>query len=335
MTMDLDTFLVALYTIVDDLYQQHFAHYKPRRPGKRPEMSDSEILTLALCAQWHGTSERAFLRFAAQYWRSYFPRLLSQSATHRRIWGLIGILTRLSGAVAQELRAYAAPYQVLDNVPVPLMRRCRGDRHRLFGVEAGVGKGGTDRDWYYGCKLLLSVTPQGVITGFLLSPANTEERWTGEAFFCWRTDPERVPLNLDDLPRYRKGRKYIGPTGPQGPRFGVGPYSAEPYLADDGFHGAFWQAHWRQDYGARVLMAKNYIGDTARFWRRKHHSRRQIIETINGHLEEVFNLHFPQARSWWGLVARIAAKVAALNLGIWLNRYFGRPDLAFATLFNC
>ena len=36
MTVDLDTFLVALYTIVDDLYQEHFAPLKPQRPGKRP-----------------------------------------------------------------------------------------------------------------------------------------------------------------------------------------------------------------------------------------------------------------------------------------------------------
>ena len=83
MTIDLNTFLVTLYTIVDDLYQQHFAQFKPHRPGQHPQMSDSEVLTLALCAQWHGTSERAFLRFASQYWRAYFPRLLSQSATNR------------------------------------------------------------------------------------------------------------------------------------------------------------------------------------------------------------------------------------------------------------
>lgn len=29
-----------------------------------------------------------------------------------------------------------------------------------------------------------------------------------------------------------------------------------------------------------------------------------------------------------------AVKLVALNLGIWLNRLFGRPDLALATLFN-
>ena len=63
--MTLDTFLTALYCIVDDLYQQHYAPHKPKRRGKRPELSDSEVLTLIICAQWHGTSHRAFIRYAA------------------------------------------------------------------------------------------------------------------------------------------------------------------------------------------------------------------------------------------------------------------------------
>jgi len=33
MTLDLDTFLVALYTITDDLYRQYGAPRKPSRPG--------------------------------------------------------------------------------------------------------------------------------------------------------------------------------------------------------------------------------------------------------------------------------------------------------------
>ena len=66
-----------------------------------------------------------------------------------------------------------------------------------------------------------------------------------------------------------------------------------------------------------------------------HRSRLQVVETVNGLLEQVFHLHYPKARSRWGLLARVSAKVAALNLGIWLNRRFGRPDLAHATLFSC
>lgn len=337
MTIDLDTFLVALYSITDDLYQEHCAHHKPVRPGKAPELSDSEVLTLAICAQWYDRSERTFIRYAMKRWRAYFPRLLSQSAYNRRSRDLAGVLVHLVAVIAAELQAYLAPYQVFDTVPVPLMRRCRGQRHRLFGDEAAIGRGGSDKDWYYGCKLLVAVTDAGVITGFMLAPASTEDRWVADAFLCWRADAEASPLSLKDLPSpYRhSGEQYVGPTGPRWPRSGMGAVSQVPYITDNGFSGAWWEAHWRQDYGATLFTPKHYQGDNAKALRRQHSSWRQAVETINEHLEHVFGLHFPKARSKWGLLTRVAAKLVALNLGIWLNRLFGRPDFAFATLFDC
>jgi hypothetical protein len=55
---------------------------------------------------------------------------------------------------------------------------------------------------------------------------------------------------------------------------------------------------------------------------------------VNHHLEEALHLFFPKARSRWGLLTRIAAKLAAFNLAILLNRLFGRGDFAVATLFS-
>ena len=65
MIPNLDTFLVALYSTVDDLYQKHDAPQEPKRRGKNPDLSDSEVLTLVISPQWHGTSLRAFIRYAA------------------------------------------------------------------------------------------------------------------------------------------------------------------------------------------------------------------------------------------------------------------------------
>lgn len=334
MTLDLDTFLTALYTMVDDLYQEHCAGRKPTRRGRRPSLSDSEALTLAVCAQWSGRSERGFIRYASEHWRGYFPNLLSQSAYNRRVRDLSGVLTHLIGVVAERMGAYAAPYQALDCVPVPLMRRCRGKRRLLFGDEAAIGIGGSDRDWYYGCKLLLSVTDEGVATGFMLAPADTEDRFVGESFFCWRSGQWEAPLSASDLPLRPNGKRYVGPTGPVWPMGGAGAVSAAPYLTDNGFFGAFWQTHWRDDYDALVIASKNYTGADAQRCKKRHSSWKQIVETMNGHLERTFGLHFPGARSKWGLLTRVAAKILAMNLGILLNRLFGRPLLALETIFN-
>src|SRR5947209_10037470 len=177
MEIDLDTFLVTVYCAVDDLYREQFAAQKPRRPGEKPIFSDSEVLTVAIVAQWQEhSSERAFVRYVRSHWRAYFPQMLSQSAFNRRVRDLSCVLQALGPllghAIAQRLPA-GPVYEVMDGVPVPLMRRCRGERHRLFGDEAGVGRGGTDREWYYGMRLMLTVSNQGIITGCVLGPAPT------------------------------------------------------------------------------------------------------------------------------------------------------------------
>jgi hypothetical protein len=342
MELDLDTFLTTVYCKVDDLWQEQFAPLKPVRPGPQPELSDSEVLTLMLLAQWHPRrSERAFGRYARRHWRGYFPRLLSQSAFNRRARDLCGVLGQLGPAVAQQLEQLVGPgaYEVLDTVPVPLMRRCRGERHRLFANEAGRGCGGSDREWYYGVQLLASVSPHGALTGWLVGPAATEERWVAEAFLRWRRAPAApVPTVAELAPvlgRNHHPGGWVGPTGPLAPYLAVGEQAAGAYLADLGFAGARWTRHWQQHYGAAVLTKAAYRGlPTAAARYRAAHALsrwRQVVETAFQWLTDTFGLKYPRARTYWGLLTRLAAKVAAFNLAVYINHRFGRPTFA---LFN-
>src|ERR671937_768015 len=218
-SLDLDTFLVAVYCVVDDLYRAELAGTKPTRPGHRPELSDSEVLTLALLAQWQqGRSERAFLRYAQHHWRHYFPRLLSQSAFNRRTRDLGGVLARLGPLVSQHTaRVLGLPvsYEVMDSLPVPLVR--------LLGV----------------------VNSLGLVSGFVVGPASTADYWLAEAVFRWRLDPQAprpTPAELDQIlgPSHKAGGRQ-GPSGPLGPRWGAGRLGPGPMLADLGFRGTGWQ----------------------------------------------------------------------------------------------
>jgi hypothetical protein len=342
MDIDVNTFLTTVYSVVDDLYQVYYAPDKPVRRGAAPEMSDSEVLSVVILAQWQqDRSEAAFLRYARAHWRGYFPRLLSQSAFNRRARDLLGVLCHLGPQVGRVLAALwetAPAYGVLDTVPVPLMRRCRGDRHRLFAEEAAVGRGGSDKDWYYGLSLLTVVQAGGVISGFVLGPANTEGRWLADALLRWRADPAEPVPTAEDLapvlgPSHRAGGRR-GPTGPLGPRGAVGEPSADPYLGDLGFAGAAWQIHWRDAYGASVLTKADYADAPpqerapAAQWLS---SLRQVIETANAVLTDLLGLKFPRAHTYWGLLTRIAAKIAAFNVLLYLNHCYDRPTFAIAT----
>lgn len=341
MNIDVDTFLTTVYCMVDDLYRAHYAPLKPVRPGKKAKMSDSEVLTVVILAQWQtNRSERDFVRYVHKHWRGYFPSMLSQSAFNRRARDLCGVLCHLGPKVCQELTqslAEGSDFQVLDTVPVPLMRRCRGNRHRLFANEAGIGKGGADKQWFYGVDLLLSVQPNGAITGFVVGPANTEDRWFAEALLRWRRFPEASPPRAEELaevlpPAHRHQGRRLGPTGPIASWLGVGQYSQEPYLADLGFRGVDWIHHWFVHYGARVLTKADY--ETISDPHERHKARRwlnglrQVIETVNGCLDDRLGLKFPRARTYWGLLTRLAAKVAAHNVAVHVNYLFDRSPFA-------
>src|SRR5215216_1275660 len=101
--MDLDSFLVLLYVTVDDWWRASHAS-TPRKPGRPALLSASEVLTLAILAQWpRFRSERDFWRFAQAHLRSYFPRLVSQDQLNRRIRALEPELRALQSGLAGKL----------------------------------------------------------------------------------------------------------------------------------------------------------------------------------------------------------------------------------------
>ncbi len=343
MRLDLDTFLVTVYCIVDDLYTEHCAPHKPVRRGRQPEVSDSEVLTLMILEQFHPSrSESAFLRYVRQHWRAYFPHLLSQSAFNRRTRDLAGTLAYLGpqvhGRLVQHLGTTGC-YRVLDCVPVPLMRVCRGRRHCLFGTEAALGYGGSDHEYYDGMKLLGAISDLGTVTGFVSGPADTDERWLTEALFRWRQDPTAAPPTADELAPYLGPSKKAhgtrrGPTGPLAPLRVAGGRELGSFIGDLSFSGQRWQSYWELTYQVEVLTRADYRTvpaperQPAQEWLSQ---LRQRVETVFDCLCDTFGLKFPRARSPWGTWARLAAKVAAHNLAVYINHLFNRPTFA---LFN-
>jgi len=325
-----DTFLTAVYCAIDTLLQEELV--LPPRPGPPPRMSDSEVLTLLVIGQAHGSSERGLLRWAADSLAAYFPVLLSPSAFNRRVRRLGSVCAQVMLALADLLDAATSPYQVVDATAGPLARQCRGVRHRRFADEAAVGIGGSDHQYFYGCSLLLAVAADGPITGFVVGPADTQERWLLDALLAWRGSPAADPWTVADLARRtrRPVSRWVGPTGPRWWPDSVGRPGMGLYLADQGFDGAVWRDHWVADTQAFVSVATPDQPDAVR---RGHHHCRQVIETVNGLLHETCHLASPKAATMWGVVTRIIAKCAAVNAGIWANRLLGRPDFALSDLF--
>jgi len=299
-------------------------------------------------AQWQSQrSERRFVRYVGRHWGSYFPRVLSQSALNRRARDLAPVLAALGPAVAARVVATwsGVAYETLDGVPVPLARRHRGLRHKVWTADqAALGKGGSDKDWYFGMHLVAAVHPAGVITGFVGAPADTGERWLAEALFRWRQDPLATQPTATELapvlgPSHQKGGGRLGPTGLIQARTAAGVPAGGPAVADLGFRGRDWQDHWRTTYGATVLTKADLPATATnaeqRALRHTACSVRQQVETAFAWLEARFGLAFPRARTMPGLLARLGAKVAAFNLSVYLNTLLGHPPFTACSPFDC
>src|SRR5919107_4745472 len=130
--VDLETMLVSLYVLVDDWWER--AHPpSPRKPGRPPSLSASEVITLAILAQWpRFHSERDFFRFADAHLRTYFPNLLSHGQLNRRIRALEPELKALQRDLARTLTDGSEVYRVLDTTLIPAIVRVRASRKGLF-----------------------------------------------------------------------------------------------------------------------------------------------------------------------------------------------------------
>jgi Transposase DDE domain len=295
--MDLDSFLVSLYVLVDDWWEAVHA-LAPRRPGRPALLTDPEVLTLAILAQWpRFRSERDFWRFASSHLRSYFPNLCSQGQFNRRVRALEPELRALQRSLAEELSHPSAVYRVMDTTLIPAIVRVRASRKGLFCGQATFGRSASKTEWVYGFKVALVVDPGGVITAFgLATRASSDERPIGEAL--------------------------------------VASDRHEAYLADKGFTGVEWERRWLEEYGA--LVAATPYDDSRRAWpkvdRRWASGKRQIIEGVIGQLKDFFSVERHRAKTLQGLLARLAAKVAAYTCAQRVNASLGRPLRHLANL---
>jgi hypothetical protein len=178
--MDLESFLVSLFVMVDDWWQR--AHPPaPRKPARPPSLSPSEVLTLAILSQWpRWRSERDFYRFADAHLRGYFPDLLSHGQLNCRVRASEPELRALQRDLASRLAEPSAFYHVLDTTLIPAVVRVRACRKGLFAGQASFGRSVSKTEWVYGFKVALSVSPGGVVTAFGRAPANCDERPIGE-----------------------------------------------------------------------------------------------------------------------------------------------------------
>jgi hypothetical protein len=168
----LEEALIVLFCQIDDAY----AHLNPRggHYASLKQLSDSEILTLALFQQLRGIeSERSFLREAARFFYHLFPGVvgLHPSSLHRRIRKLRRFLEPLRRAILPELVGDPETL-IVDSTLLSVLHPRQAGQSAGFEGAAWVRWGTFS---VYGVKLHLVCATNRVPLSYELTSANVAD----------------------------------------------------------------------------------------------------------------------------------------------------------------
>jgi len=277
-----------VYVLVDDWYLAHGKKLLKGKRGQKPIFSDSEVITLLLMMDFLSQpGETQFLKFMRANYLALFPDLLEQSQFNRRARSLRLLVEELRKHWASLLGVTLQGAFILDTKPVPVLSYKRSKKHSDFDGSASYGYCASRKMKYFGYKLVMLCTLDGIPAVYELVPANTDERAGADTVLPY-------VRNCD-------------------------------ILADKGFIGNEWQAEHLEKYGNHIWTPKRSNQHTQNaeefdLWLNRHRER---IEGVFNQLQNTGrNIEHLLRKTVTGLATHVIAKVTSLTLRILLRKRF-------------
>lgn len=157
--------IIALYCIVDDLLKG-IGHQE----DSRRKVSDSEVMTTAIVAALyfggHQDNARQFMKIT-----KLVPSMLDKSRFNRRLHDVSDLLFSLFYQIGHCIKAMAgASEYVIDSFPVAVCDNIRISRSKIIKGKQWRGKQASMRRYFYGVKVQVLTTAQGIPVEFCFVP---------------------------------------------------------------------------------------------------------------------------------------------------------------------
>lgn len=278
MKRDLDTLLTALYVFCDDHVVQ------PRRIGRPPKLSDTELLCLAIAQVLLGfPSTRHWIRFANTHLEGLFTYLPGQSGYNKRLNHAAGLITKTIQALARQVPTWDDDLRLIDSTPLPCAASRETVKRSELAGAAGYGFCRSHSRFFWGFRLYLVTTAEGMPVTWCLAHPKIGEREVMAALL------ER------DHHLIRAG---------------------QVILADKGFAGREFEAFVFERLGCHLVRPdrkdeKPRHGKLVRV--------RQWVEAVFDTLKGQLSLEQHGARTPAGVFARTAQRLLAMAAAIWHN----------------
>lgn len=291
--MDLDTFIIAVFCLVDEAIPRVTAGRRLRERGPAPTLADSEVLTMEVVGEYLGlVQDSALFAYFRQHYAHFFPTLsrLHRTTFVRQAANLWWLKERLWQEVLTQV-PHDEHFAIIDSFPVPVCQFARAHRCRRFRAEAAYGKDTLVRQTFYGLRVHVRLEWPGLITRFVIAAANVHE--------------------LSALPALTEAT--------QGTLVGDRNYWSPKVAAE-------WQQHG-VDLLAPYRTAKR---DPHPRWSARLSRVRYRIDTVFGQLVDRCAVKRLWARDLWHLSNRLLRKVLMHTLAVLLNVELGNPPLQLA-----
>lgn len=272
------------------------------RPGPEATYPNSLVITILIMKSLFGfDSESSFLRFLALHHARVFPQLPERSWFNRKAKRLASTQRDIHALLLEKLGIAALLLEIIDTTPVPVAKlhrayRCKGFRRK---TEVNFGYCASKKEYYYGKKLSLFVTEQGIPTGYGLSVANQHD----------------LPALKALLPDYGERLRH------------------KTLIADKGYYDGELRLELKERFGARLVVPdkrRHHQWNTEED--RRLLKKRSIIETVNEQLQDHMKINHTRAISHEGLLSRVQSIILAFVFGCYHNDINNRPVLALKSI---
>jgi Transposase DDE domain len=295
-TTDLDTLATALYVKTDDLLKES-PQLAPCRPavGIGPKLSDAELVTLAVMQALLGfTSEARWLRHARAHLAHLFPYLPQQPGYNKRLRAAACLIRHCIRVLACDAAVWTDDVWVVDSTPVECGRSRETARRSDLAGWAQYGYCASHSRWFWGLRLHLVCTLQGLPVAFALAGAKADERDVLTGMLA--ADPALVTA--------RPGQTLIGDKNYYGTAF-------EATMASAGI----------------TLLRPARKGEPPRAGAQFFRPLRQVIESVNDTLKGQLDLEQHGGHTPGGVIVRVLQRILALTAAIWHNDHTSQPVL--------
>jgi hypothetical protein len=292
----MDTLATALYVRTDDLLKES-PQLAPLRPavGISPQLSDAELVTLAVMQALLGfTSEARFLRHARARLMHLFPYLPQQPGYNKRLRAAAGLIRDCIRVLAAGAAPWTDDVWVVDSTPVECGRSRETARRSDLAGWAEYGYCASHSRYFWGLRLHLVCTLQGLPVAFALAGAKADEREVLAGMLA--ADPGLLAA--------RPGQTLIG---------------------DKNYYGRDFEAAMAEA-GVRLLRPARK-GEPARAGAHLFKPLRQVIESVNDTFKGQLDLEQHGGHTPGGVIVRVLQRILALTAAIWHNDATGQPVL--------